>query len=265
MGAKYHSNWGFNIPNDNLPNNIEVWIDCFHEIDLNKESKKFFVNIEPNEIMYLNKDIILNHNKFDFILTYDEEILNNVKNSVLFEYGTTWIETDKYNYPNKDFSVSMVCGHKTMTKNHILRQELWYKQKKIKIPCDFYISQYGGVDNINSNKILGQNKFPLFNSMFHICIENVSKNNFFTEKLIDTLLCKSIPIYIGCPNIINYFNTDGFLIANNINEVIEICNNLTPSHYYSKLNSIEYNYKKALEWTDYNTRLVNKIKENLKK
>ena len=84
----------------------------------------------------------------------------------------------------------------------------------------------------------------------NICIENTTKNNFFTEKLIDCLLCKSIPIYIGCPNINNYFNTEGFIIANSTKDVISKCNDLTPDFYYSKLNIIEYNYKKALEWID---------------
>ena len=263
MAAKYNSTWGFNNPNDNLPDDIEIWIDCFNNVQESKSKIKFFVNIEPNEIMHLNNEIINNSKLFDYILCYDDEILKNTSNSVLFEYGTKWVDMDLYTFPEKNFCISTVCGHKTFTKNHIIRKDLWYNQDKIKIPCDFYISQYGGVDIVNNNKILKDSKFPLFESMFHICIENTTKNNFFTEKLIDCLLCKSIPIYIGCPNINNYFNTEGFIIANSTKDVISKCNDLTPDFYYSKLNIIEYNYKKALECIDYNSRLTNKIKNIL--
>jgi hypothetical protein len=47
-----------------------------------------------------------------------------------------------------------------------------------------------GVSNINNNKVLGPEltaKASLFDCMFHIAIENVREENYFTEKLIDAL------------------------------------------------------------------------------
>jgi len=263
MAAKYNSTWGFNIPNDELPDDIEVWIDCFNGLSDSKSKIKIFVGIEPNEIVRLNNIIIERQKDFNYILTYDDDLIKKIENGILFEYGTKWVEIENYNYPDKKFSVSTVCGFKTITKNHLLRQELWYNQDKIKIPTDFYESQYGGVENIKNNKILKDSKFPLFDSMFHICIENVTRNNFFSEKLIDCLLCKTIPIYCGCPNINNYFDTSSFIVVNNLEEIINSCNSLNPDYYYSHLNSIEYNYKQAFQWIDYNSRLKNKIRQIL--
>lgn len=259
MNPIVHSNFGMSI-NHHFDNQVEVWVDNFSGIENPTTNKKIFVQIEPNEIMGLNNHIINNHHHFDYVFTYEQEVLDSIPNGVLFEYGTKWVHIDEYEFKPKEFSVSTICGHKTITENHRLRQKLWYKQDKIKIPKKFFLSRLGGVDNFNDNPILGERKEPLFDSMFHICIENVSKSNFFTEKLIDCLLCKSIPVYVGCPNIESYFDLNGFIIANSFNDVIDKCNNLTEEDYISKTESIETNRKKALYWIDYNERLIEKIK-----
>ncbi len=254
------SNFGLKLEHD-FNEQVEIWVDNFRGVESSRSAVKIFTQIEPNEIMGLNNEIIAKANLFDYVLTYESEVLKSLNNAVLFEYGTKWIDIEKYEFKEKEFTISTICGHKTITSNHVLRQKLWYKQNQITTPKKFFLSRLGGVENFNNNPILGEHKEPLFDSMFHVCIENVSKENFFTEKLIDCLLCKSIPIYIGCPNISNYFNMDGFFIANSFNEVIEICNKLTPEDYNSRLKIVEENRTKALDWVDYNGRLIKKIEE----
>lgn len=46
---------------------------------------------------------------------------------------------------------------------------------------------------------------------FMICFENVSKPNYFTEKLINAYYNNTIPIYWGCTNIDEYVNIDSIL------------------------------------------------------
>lgn len=257
------SNFGMTL-NYDFDKPVEIWVDNFNGIEIFNENIKVFVQIEPNEIMGLNEHIIRNSNRFDYVFTYEKQVLDSISNGILFEYGTKWIDINNYdlNKP-KEFSVSTVCGHKTITENHRLRQRLWYKQDKINIPKKFFLSRLGGVENFNDNPILGEHKEVLFDSMYHICIENVSKENFFTEKLIDCLLCKTIPVYIGCPNIGDYFDLDGFIIVNSFSEAIEKCNQLTSEFYDSRREVIEKNRNLAMSWIDFNERLYNKIKELL--
>ena len=264
--------------NFDLDKSIEIFVDTFIK-DGKTTNLKIFIAMEPDVISGLSDAIIHNQNDFDYILTFDNKILSNCKNSVLFEYGTTWIDSRFYNFPTKNFSVSTVCGHKQVTQNHRLRKRLWYRQNEIKIPTDFYRSNWGsthhsvltefqvppasdgGVENINNNKILGDSKLSLFDSMFHICIENSSQDYYFSEKLIDCLLTKTIPVYLGCTNIQNYFNIDGFVLCKNEDEIISSCNCLTEEFYNSKKDVIEENYKKAINWISYKDRLENKLKE----
>ena len=48
---------------------------------------------------------------------------------------------------------------------------------------------------------------------YSVVIENVRERNYFTEKLIDALLCGTVPIYWGCPNIGDFFDTTGMMIC----------------------------------------------------
>ena len=47
-------------------------------------------------------------------------------------------------------------------------------------------------------------------SAMSICIENCSQQNYFTEKITDCLLAKTLPIYWGCPNISDFFPENSY-------------------------------------------------------
>lgn len=195
------------------------------------------------------KQTALNHaTLFDAIITYDEEILQKCSNAWFMAFGTAWV-WDYDLATQKKFQVSHLTGYKEITYGHRLRKELYLRQSEIKIPLDFYISQHGGVPNLYGNKILGDTKTPMFNSMFHLCIENTTQKNCFTEKVIDCLITKTVPVYYGCSNIFDFFDTQGFLIVNTADEVIHTLNNLTPEDYYSRMEFIQSNYFAAKPYT----------------
>lgn len=47
----------------------------------------------------------------------------------------------------------------------------------------------------------------------------------------------------------------------NESEIIEICNSLTEEDYFSKIEVIEDNFNRALNWIDYPKRLKDKIEK----
>lgn len=252
----------FPLPVDIYNNFIPPFI--FHSNSI----KVLCVFSEPEPFRVSNADVIKNQHLFDLILTYDEEILNSCKNSKLFVYGTTWIHPSFYkniDINKKKFEVSFLCGAKHITEGHKLRQRLWYRQKEIKIPKTFWISGQLPIESVNNNPILPadwKNKILMFDSMFHIAIENVKINNYFSEKIIDCLVTKTIPIYWGCPNIENYFDIRGMYLVGDEEEIIYVCNNLKPDDYYNKIRYIEDNYNLCLNYCDEITmRLQNIINE----
>jgi len=243
---------------------IELFIDGFMNYNPNKNTFKILWVKEAEEISKFKNIAIENHKKFDIVLSYDEEILQKCNNSHFMPFGTTWIKEFNINQPKK-FQISHLTGHKEMTPLHLLRKKVYYKQTQIKNPIDFYISKYGGVENVFNNKCLNDCKNPLFESQFHITIENSKQKNYFTEKLIDCFVTKTIPIYCGCENIQDFFDIRGMFIVNNFKEIIEICNSIDKDTYDKMREYIEINFQKAQEYANirekFKTTMINILKE----
>ena len=67
--------------------------------------------------------------------------------------------------------------------------------------------------------------FLFENYKFHICIENIISNNYFSEKITNPLRSNIIPIYYGCKKIDNYFNSV-IKLTGDINNDIELLNTI---------------------------------------
>ena len=239
---------------------IKIFVDTVRNCQTNNresENNVLFL-FEPNEISGVAQQTILNQKHFDTIFTHNEKVLNACSNSCLHIYGTTWIEQPVPPL-KKNFSVSTVVGFKMITEGHKIRKNLWTDQNKITIPRKFFISKFGGVPNTGNNIILGEDKLPMFLSQFHIAIENSRHNHYFTEKIVDCFVTKTVPIYMGCTNIDKYFNPEGILIANSVEEIITICNQLTPDTYAKMLPAIEENYERCQQYLDFKQNIADSL------
>ncbi len=253
-----------------FPSPVEIFNNFIpFPIPTNNSIKVLLIFSEPEPFRVSNADVIKNQHYFDLILASDEEILNACQNSKLFIYGTTWIDptfAQNIDPMKKKFEVSFLCGAKNVTEGHRLRQKLWYRQREITIPKTFWISGALPIPNIDNNPILpaDASKALMFNCQFHIAIENVKINNYFTEKLIDCFITKTYPIYWGCPNIHQYFDQKGIYIVNNEQDIIDICNDLSPEKYYNRIDVIEKNFNECLKYCDnISFRLFEKINKEL--
>jgi hypothetical protein len=241
---------------------IELFVDNFNGYDPNKKSFKILWVKESEEISKFKSHAIEHHKKFDAVITYDEDVLNQCDNSYFMPFGSTWISEFDFSRP-KFFSVSHLTGHKNWLSGHKLRHEIHFLQNEIKIPKNFFVSKHGGPKIFENNRILGETKNNLFDSQFHICIENNKQKNYFTEKLIDCFITKTIPIYYGCPNISDFFNTEGFFIVENAKEIIQIINNLDENQYFKMLSFVEENYKLSLQFSNLTENFREKIQNIL--
>ena len=60
---------------------------------------------------------------------------------------------------------------------------------------------------------LPEDKFKAFRDYdYSIVIENSSIKNYFTEKLFDCFLERTVPLYWGCPNILDYFPEESLIV-----------------------------------------------------
>ncbi|MCX7338680.1 MAG: hypothetical protein NTX76_05320 [Alphaproteobacteria bacterium] len=118
------------------------------------------------------------------------------------------------------------------------RKEIFDKEKEFTVPAQFFISRR---DIKKYSKDLQIRAMPddskkwIFGTQFTIAIENSRQKHYFSEKSIDCFMALTVPIYIGCPNVTDYFDRRGLFIAKDPNDVIRIANSLTPETYAKML------------------------------
>lgn len=243
---------------------VEVYIDEFTTTPIPPGTMRIVMLEEPmrGSLYKLARD---HPQYYDRILTYQDEILENNPKAVLFRCADTWV----YGYqPNKKLCVSTVVGGKDDARmgGYALRHELWRRQGEITVPKDFYLSgQYKWPEaDYSHSKILGDSKTPMFDSMFHVAIENTSIKHYFSEKLLDCLHTRTVPIYCGCTNVENYFNIDGIIKVNNVDEIIAACNNISEDMYNKMLPAINDNFERVQSRVNYFQQLEAKLLELFK-
>lgn len=244
---------------------IELYVDTIPSTTVPEGVVRFVFLLEPPEIYNISDQALfgLKNNTYNFLLTHNQDLIDASEKAHLFEFATTWVRN--YRFPKKEFSISTLVGGKLLAPGHHLRQKLWFKENRITVPKRFFLSgNFGGLENYNNNPILGSDKLPLFDSQFHICIENVKRKNWFTEKLIDCLQTKTVPIYYGCPNIGDWFDLRGFIVAESLDDIVDACNSLTDESYEKMLPFVESNFEKSKYYATIDNRLADKILEILK-
>ena len=195
----------------------------------------------------------------DLILTKRPELIETAPcKSVLFPFGTCWTKNTK----EKEFGVSFVITSPTDMDGYEIRHRLWKMKDEITIPKYFYNSSKRPI--VDAAPKLGDTKEDLFNTMFSVCIENTKEPYYFSEKLIDCIQSKTVPIYYGCSRIEEFFDIDGMILVSDEKEIIEICNSLTSEDYENRKDSILNNYEKSKEYaTDFPQRLFDTIEKCL--
>jgi hypothetical protein len=102
---------------------------------------------------------------------------------------------------------------------------------------------------------------------FMICFENVSKDNYFTEKLINAYKCNTIPIYWGCSNINEYVNMNAILYLKpnfTIEDVRILINEIKNLNENENLYNEKYYQPLFTEQNISNNININKLQEKIR-
>jgi hypothetical protein len=252
---------------ENIESNLEkckhidfsLFIDDIPKSQDDLSSINILVFQEPNEYFGLHDYAIQNKDIFNVILTWSDKVLNNCENAIFLPFGSTWLKKEQHEKEYfKTFQVNHIRGNLLKTYGHTLRFEYHNRANELKIPNTSW-ETLGKREDIEECANMKCDAFG--KSQFGVCIENTSHRGYFTEKIIEMFLLKTIPVYWGCSNIGDFFNKEGIITFDNVDDVIHKINNLDKDYYASKKDVIEENYIKALQYVDYEQNIVNKIKE----
>jgi hypothetical protein len=248
---------------------ITLFYDCVPQSieQLQINSYNFIMLHEPDEFFGMHSWVMNNYNLFTGVLTYNEKLLSHCNNAVLFHHSSNFLDLDwidLFKNPNKKFEISFLSGAKNLVEGHKLRQEIYKIDDQITIPKKWYyvlddfnwddfnkggVGRPSHIEYVEDKMILPQaegKKILFKESMFHICVENTKYDFYFSEKISEAFLTKTLPIYWGCPKISEYgYDERGIIRFENIEELIYIINNLTEEKYNELRPYIDHNYNIA--------------------
>lgn len=196
---------------------------CLPQVDSVRSKCKIAWLLEPPTIRGDSYEFVKrNLHKFTYVFTYLKELVDDEK-VFLAPIGGCWIPgpygdirniPNQYNIYDKSKSVSIVASDKAWLRGHKLRHEVVENFRS-------QLDVYGRVYNPVEYKI-----DTLKDYKYSIVIENSICDDYFTEKLIDCFVTGTIPIYWGTKNIGDYFNKNGIIQFDTIDQLRGILNNL---------------------------------------
>lgn len=180
-----------------------------------------------------------NYSFFDYVLTYNKELISIDKKFKWYPHGGCWLKPEDYGIFNKVSKISIIASNKTQTIGHKLRHEVISTFKdKIDLVCGrgYYPFEY---------KIEALKPFK-----YSIVIENGQFETYFTEKIIDCFMTGTIPIYWGC-SLKGLFDENGIIYFNSINELHDILYKIEINeiNYNDMLLNVRCNFEKAKKYT----------------
>lgn len=218
------------------PGKYSWFTDSSFNNALESDGHKVAWLLEPREYRSSAYDFVLhNQELFDFILTFDKQMLSDCKHALPYLFGGTRIAPDswKLDYRKTDL-VSIVASEKRGLPGHKLRHEIiqWTK-----------VHPYGPLYMPIERKLLALAPYQ-----FHVAIEPVASNWFFSETLLDAMLTGCVPIYWGCPDVHEIFDTRGMIHCASFMELRDAVNSVTPGLYDDMRPYLEANFEHAKQY-----------------
>lgn len=219
---------------------------------------KVVVQIEPPSTDPFNTSqlILDNYQQFDLVLTWRKELFH-LPNVQKYIFGSCWIDWENFK-PNKKNQVSFITSSKNWAPGHQIRLSIWDGLEEAENLNGFEILKYKSPPWVDSRNFLFEH------AKYSIVVENQKLDNLITEKVIDCFATKTVPIYWGCPNIGDYFNSDGIITFDTLENLKDILDNLEESYYDSRIDIIEENFEKSKKYWDFQKTIETIIKEYIK-
>jgi len=150
------------------------------------------------------KFIILPREPFGKYNSFYEDTIH----AVVFTQGQgclSYDEAKNLEYESRNKLCSMIVSSKSPSQG-IYKQRVAFAKEvdKTKLVDIFGKGWKNGLKNSYIGE-LKEKKKGLLDYKYSICIENSKTKNYFSEKITEALLCLTMPIYCGCPNILEYF------------------------------------------------------------
>jgi hypothetical protein len=229
---------------------IAIWIDCWdspciEDIKRTDIKYKIAVLVEPRVLASWHYQFVLdNEQHFDLIFSTYQDFGSDSKNPNKFKKfpggARTLIRKEEWNIYPKTKNISSIMSNKKYMPGHVLRHDIRGRHDNLSksfidyVNPDFY------------SKFLGLKDYR-----FELIIEN-EDDEFFSEKLLDSMLCGCIPIYWTNKDTsyLDMFDKDGIVLFKDADDLFEKFLNgmFTEDFYNDRMYSIRHNFEEAKKY-----------------
>jgi len=161
------------------------------------------------------------------------------------------------------------AGDKALTRGHRIRRAVWDAAAADDRIVRF-ASEHSKLPRTDGVRVLAAAPEAKAGSVapfaVHIAIENVHRAGYFTEKLLDCFLLRTVPVYWGCPDLAAHgFDIDGVVCIDDDGDDVAAVARAAVAAVGRALDApppaaaIERNYARAQDFLDLEGRLVSVI------
>ncbi|MEO0773590.1 MAG: glycosyltransferase family 10 [Pseudomonadota bacterium] len=197
--------------------------------------------------------VIRNAARFHRVLSYRPDVLDRVPNGIFFPYGSTWIPDWKDCDTTKSKLCSLIASAKRSQPGHVLRHQVADWAQTAKLDVDLLGQGYAP---------FGAKSDGLAPYRYSVVIENAQEVNYFTEKLIDAVLCETVPIYWGCPNLGDFIDTSGMILCQSFEDMQAALQSMSEDDYAARLPALRRAVPQADSYADYFARAARAVLED---
>ncbi len=172
--------------------------------------------------------------RFDLILTFNQYLLEKYPEKCKFinpmGFGTLY---DQKIHPKSKLCSHMVSNQR-WTEGHQLRWAV----------AETYPHYFEGYKDGHSTWVEWKDEW-LNDFCFSVVVENSRESHYFSEKLVECLRAGTVPIYWGCPTIAEFFDRDGIIVFDKLEDLEPILKGLSFEEYQKRLPAIRRNFELA--------------------
>lgn len=203
--------------------------------------------LRESPILSVYKETATLESRYRHVFTFDKGLLDKGKPYSLLYYGTNWIgweQAELHEIPQKSKLVSFIANITHEEEGgYAFRRKI--AQALLSIP---EVDCFGkGIQWIESKRSV------LEPYRFSIALENIQKDYYFSEKLVDCFLTYSVPIYWGCPAISELFDPRGMILFSTLDDLHSIINSLSIEKYDAMFPYLKKNRETAISLRVHNT------------
>lgn len=192
------------------------------------------------------------HRRFFRVLTKNRALIAAIPNGAKFIAGFSFVAPSSAIPAEKTQMTSIIASAKRTYEGHRLRHAVIDEARAQGLPLDVMGRGYRPIEDKTEG---------LAPYRYTVVIENSREASYITEKLIDALRCRAVPIYWGAPDVGTIFDPAGIIECGTRDDILAALRQTSVKDYDRRHAAIAANARLADHYADMHRRAAEIIRD----